>query len=74
MPESSSTLWWTIAGVLVAAVIIGVVLVAFPKLTESITNSMQNMIKTASDKISGSMDGVKGGSTIILGSGLPFLE
>lgn len=74
MPESSSTLWWTIAGVLVAAVIIGVVLIAFPKLTTSITDSMQKMISTASDKITGSMDSVKNGSTIILGSGLPFLE
>lgn len=73
MPESSSTLWWTIAGVLVAAVIIGVVLAAFPDLTTSITNSMGDMIKTASDKITGSLTNVKG-STIILGSGLPFLE
>lgn len=56
MPETTSNMTWIILGLLAAAVVIGVVLVAFPHLTTNITDFMQNMVTKATNTITQSLD------------------
>ena len=51
MPETTSNMTWIILGLLAAAVVIGVVLVAFPDITTSITKFMSTMVTTATGKV-----------------------
>ena len=51
MPETTSNMTWIILGLLAAAVVIGVVLVAFPDITTSITKFMNEMVTTATGKV-----------------------
>ena len=50
MENSSSTMYWTVGGILAAAVIIAVLIVAFPQITEKITGLMDTMISNATKK------------------------
>lgn len=50
MENSSSTMYWTVGGILAAAVIIAVLIVAFPQITEKITGLMDTMISNATRK------------------------
>lgn len=74
MPESSSTLWWTITGVLVASVIVVVVFAVFHSLPEDITATMKTAVDTGANNVTAQMDRFRDSSTIVFGSGLPFLE
>ena len=55
MPETTSNMTWIILGLLAAAVVVGVVLVEFPHLTEQITTFMGDMVKSATSKINDSL-------------------
>ena len=55
MPETTSNMTWIILGLLAAAVVIGVVLVAFPHITTDITEFMKNMVTTATGKVNSSL-------------------
>ena len=43
-------MYWTVGGILAAAVIIAVLIVAFPQITEKITGLMDTMISNATKK------------------------
>ena len=51
MPETTSNMTWIILGLLAAAVVIGVVLVAFPDITTDITKFMDKMVSISKDKV-----------------------
>ena len=55
MPETTSNMTWIILGLLAAAVVIGVVLVAFPHITTSITDFMSTMVSNATGKVTAAL-------------------
>lgn len=55
MPETTSNMTWIILGLLAAAVVIGVVLVAFPDITTHITNFMSTMVSNANDRVTNAL-------------------
>ena len=57
MPETTSNMTWIILGLLAAAVVIGVVLVAFPDLTTRITAFMGTMVTNATTTINDALAG-----------------
>jgi uncharacterized membrane protein len=56
MPETTSNMTWIILGLLAAAVVIGVVLVAFPDLTKQITDFMGTMVTSAKTTVTDSLN------------------
>ena len=55
MPETTSNMTWIILGLLAAAVVIGVVLVAFPHITKDITNFMSTMVSISTGKVNNAL-------------------
>lgn len=55
MPETTSNMTWIILGLLAAAVVIGVVLVAFPDITNHITKFMGDMVTQATGKVTNAL-------------------
>ena len=55
MPETTSNMTWIILGLLAAAVVIGVVLVAFPDITTDITKFMDKMVSISKDKVNNAL-------------------
>jgi len=55
MPETTSNMTWIILGLLAAAVVIGVVLIAFPDITNHITKFMSDMVTTATGKVNNAL-------------------
>lgn len=57
MPETTGNMTWIILGLLAAAVVIGVVLIAFPQLTTSITDFMGTMVTNATNTVNKALNG-----------------
>ena len=55
MPETTGNMTWIILGLLAAAVVIGVVLVAFPHITTNITTFMSDMVTRATTRITSAL-------------------
>lgn len=51
MPEAMGNISWSTYALVIAAVILGVVLISFPEITKSIMSFLQTMITTAGGKI-----------------------
>lgn len=61
MPETTANMTWIILGLLAAAVVIGVVLVAFPQITNDITKFMGNMVTTSIGKVNTALNSAPAG-------------
>lgn len=53
METSSSIMYWVIGGIVIASVVITVVLVAFPTITDSIVDFMNTMLGHAQKSVDG---------------------
>lgn len=51
METSSSIMYWVIGGIVIASVVITVVLVAFPTITDSIVDFMNTMLGHAQNSV-----------------------
>lgn len=55
MPEAMGNISWSTYALVIAAVILGVVLIAFPTITKDIMAFLTTMVGSAGDKITGTL-------------------
>lgn len=64
MPEAGSTMYWLIGAIVIAAVVIAIFTIAFPKFTHTITDDIMNgLLGTGSKKATEANKAIDGVNT-----------